>query len=120
MIENAKVNFVAQVRTGRSNQGKNGMHANSNRIQQVGEIVRNSVEAGDDWGKNESKLEADKNKNEVPAVIKETSQKNWANLFVRNKLASKGMDLNFIAPAIKNGEVIVELCKEEVEEQTRK
>ncbi|OIT01381.1 hypothetical protein A4A49_18794 [Nicotiana attenuata] len=41
MIENAKVNSVAQVRTGGTNQGKNDMHANSNRIQQVGEIVRN-------------------------------------------------------------------------------
>ncbi|XP_075087806.1 uncharacterized protein LOC142169792 [Nicotiana tabacum] len=30
------------------------------------------------------------------------------------------MDLNFIALTIKNGKVIVELCKEEVEEETRK
>ncbi|OIT38023.1 hypothetical protein A4A49_55951, partial [Nicotiana attenuata] len=40
MIENAKVNSVAQVRIGGSNQGKNDIHANSNRTQQVGEIVR--------------------------------------------------------------------------------
>ncbi|XP_019263541.1 PREDICTED: uncharacterized protein LOC109241271 [Nicotiana attenuata] len=30
------------------------------------------------------------------------------------------MDLSFIAPTIKNGEVIIKLCKEEVEEETQK
>ncbi|XP_019260681.1 PREDICTED: uncharacterized protein LOC109238650 [Nicotiana attenuata] len=30
------------------------------------------------------------------------------------------MDLSFIAPIIKNGEVTVELCKEEIEEETQK
>ncbi|XP_019250862.1 PREDICTED: uncharacterized protein LOC109229762 [Nicotiana attenuata] len=35
-------------------------------------------------------------------------------------MAAKGMDLSFIAPTIKNGQVIVELSKEEVEEETQK
>ncbi|XP_075076839.1 uncharacterized protein LOC142163451 [Nicotiana tabacum] len=37
-----------------------------------------------------------------------------------SKLAAKGMDPRCIAPTLKKSEVIVELCKEEVEEETQK
>lgn len=47
-------------------------------------------------------------------------QNQWANMFVGSNFAAKGMDLSFIAPTLKNGEVIVELCKEETEEDCQK
>lgn len=42
----------------------------------------------------------------------------WKNLFVGNKLASRGMSLNFMAPIIQNDEKIVELSKLEQEKET--
>ncbi|XP_019260265.1 PREDICTED: uncharacterized protein LOC109238288 [Nicotiana attenuata] len=56
----------------------------------------------------------------LPTVEADKGQKQWANLFVGSSYAAKGMDLSFIAPIIKNGEVTVELCKEEIEEETQK
>nr|XP_016506018.1 PREDICTED: uncharacterized protein LOC107823827 [Nicotiana tabacum] len=47
-------------------------------------------------------------------------QKQWTNLFVGSTYATKGMDLSYIAPITKNGEVRVELCKEEIEVETQK
>ncbi|XP_019256569.1 PREDICTED: uncharacterized protein LOC109235000 [Nicotiana attenuata] len=56
----------------------------------------------------------------IGASSVEKGQKQRANLFVRSNFAAKGMDLSFIAPTLKNGKVIVELCKEEIEEETLK
>lgn len=47
-------------------------------------------------------------------------QKQWANLFVGSTYAAKSMDLSYIPPIIKNGEITVELCKEEIDEETQK
>ncbi|KAG5620800.1 hypothetical protein H5410_006018 [Solanum commersonii] len=45
----------------------------------------------------------------------EPKQKKWSNLFQGNHMAAQGMKLNYVAPTIRNGEKIVELCKDEVE-----
>lgn len=41
----------------------------------------------------------------------------WANTVTGNKLASRGMKLDFIAPMIQEREIIVELNQEEIEEE---
>lgn len=51
---------------------------------------------------------------------KVTRHKKWTNLFTGNRLAAKGNPLSFIAPTIRNRETIVELCKEEIEQETQK
>ncbi|KAH0642180.1 hypothetical protein KY290_033780 [Solanum tuberosum] len=35
-------------------------------------------------------------------------------------MATQGMNLNYIAPTVRNGEKIIELCKEEVEVETQR
>lgn len=50
----------------------------------------------------------------------ELEKKNQANLFQGNQLVAEGMTLQFIAPIVKNGETVVELCKVEVESEIEK
>ncbi|KAH0720348.1 hypothetical protein KY284_005378 [Solanum tuberosum] len=50
----------------------------------------------------------------------EKGKETWTNLFQSNKLAAKGMKLNFVAPVMQNGEKVVKLYKEEVDLETNK
>ncbi|XP_019241918.1 PREDICTED: geranylgeranyl transferase type-2 subunit beta 1-like [Nicotiana attenuata] len=50
----------------------------------------------------------------------ESRIKTWANVVVGNKLAMKGMNLQFIAPIVQNGEKMVKLEAEDVEQETEK
>ncbi|XP_075081709.1 uncharacterized protein LOC107826912 [Nicotiana tabacum] len=51
---------------------------------------------------------------------KKRKTQTWANVVGRNKLAMKGMNLQFIAPIIQNGEKIVKLDLEDVEQENEK
>ncbi|XP_019224481.1 PREDICTED: uncharacterized protein LOC109206146 [Nicotiana attenuata] len=56
-----------------------------------------------------------------PALVtKEVGPKTWSNLFQKNRSAANGMSLSYIPPEIVNGQVIVQLDKEEVESETEK
>ncbi|XP_019256828.1 PREDICTED: uncharacterized protein LOC109235244 [Nicotiana attenuata] len=50
----------------------------------------------------------------------ETQAQTWANVVVGNKLAMKGMNLQFIAPIVQNGEKMVKIEGEDVEQETAK
>lgn len=89
------------------------MQAKHSPIQQIEEVMGKSNKTGDDKGINEGKSKEVKNQS---AITKE-NQKNQAKLFAGNKMVAKGMDLRFIAPTIKNGEVMVELCEEKMVEK---
>jgi len=47
-------------------------------------------------------------------LVEEVPEKKWANLFKGNRLAGQGMTLPYVAPLVRNGEIVVELCKIEV------
>nr|XP_016472761.1 PREDICTED: uncharacterized protein LOC107794748 [Nicotiana tabacum] len=51
---------------------------------------------------------------------KMTMDQSWANVVVGNKLAMKGMNLQYIAPTVQNGEKIAKLEIEDVELETEK
>lgn len=42
----------------------------------------------------------------------------WSTLFAINRMTAKGMNLNYVAPVVKNGENIIKLSKEEVNRAT--
>lgn len=44
--------------------------------------------------------------------------KNWTTLFIGTKLAAKGLNLNYIAPVVKDGIKLVQLEKVEVDRET--
>lgn len=44
----------------------------------------------------------------------------WVNMFKKNRTAGNGMSLDYITPQYINGEIVVELEKEEVERKTEK
>lgn len=48
------------------------------------------------------------------------NKKEWLNLFSRNNLAARGMNLKFSAPMINEGEKIVELDSEKIDRETAK
>lgn len=50
----------------------------------------------------------------------EDTTRNWANLFSSNRLASRGMNLKYVAPMIQDGENIAQLRKEDVDKETEK
>ncbi|WMV45435.1 hypothetical protein MTR67_038820 [Solanum verrucosum] len=50
----------------------------------------------------------------------EVSERKWASLFKGNRLATQGMTLQYVAPIVRNGETVVELCKAEVELEMQK
>lgn len=47
-------------------------------------------------------------------------EKSWANLFATNRLATRGMDLIYIAPIIVEGEKVVEIRTEDIVEEDTK
>ncbi|KAH0666116.1 hypothetical protein KY285_027322 [Solanum tuberosum] len=49
-----------------------------------------------------------------------TPEKPWASLFSTNRLATRGMNLNYIAPIIVEGELVVEIMPEDVAEDDMK
>ncbi|KAH0732720.1 hypothetical protein KY285_011784 [Solanum tuberosum] len=53
-------------------------------------------------------------------VVEESQEKKWMNLFKGNRLATQGMTLQYVALLVRNGEIVVELCKTEVELETQK
>lgn len=56
-------------------------------------------------------------KSSIPKIDKGRSQ---ARLLQENKLAAKGMNLTYILPVIKDGEVVVQLMDEDIEEEKLK
>ncbi|XP_070022733.1 uncharacterized protein [Nicotiana sylvestris] len=56
-------------------------------------------------------------KNSISTVDKGQS---WAGLLQENKLAAKGMNLNYIPPLMKDGEVVVQLMEEDIVEENEK
>ncbi|XP_019239041.1 PREDICTED: uncharacterized protein LOC109219080 [Nicotiana attenuata] len=58
------------------------------------------------------------NKNDEPREVK--SNQSWANVVAGNKLAMKGMNLQFVAPVVQNGEKIAKLEVEDVEQENEK
>ncbi|KAK4718353.1 hypothetical protein R3W88_016691 [Solanum pinnatisectum] len=66
------------------------------------------------WGKNMGNAQRKLNLLEV------TPEKPWANLFFTNRLAGRGMNLNYIAPIIVEGEKVVEIMPEDVAEDDMK
>ncbi|XP_019257662.1 PREDICTED: uncharacterized protein LOC109235869 [Nicotiana attenuata] len=47
-------------------------------------------------------------------------ERTWSMLFEENKLAKRGMDLNFVPPTLVEGEVIVELVQEDIDSEIHK
>ncbi|KAH0685684.1 hypothetical protein KY290_017201 [Solanum tuberosum] len=72
--------------------------------------VNGTVNRGNNVGNAQRKLNH-------PEVIPE---KPWANLFSTNRLAARGMNLNYIAPIIVEGEKVVEIMPEDVAEDDMK
>lgn len=54
---------------------------------------------------------------EIPSELEKPK---WANLFKGNRLAAQGMTLQYVAPIVRDGETLVELCKTEVDMETFK
>lgn len=52
--------------------------------------------------------------------IQGNNDQKWKSIFAANKMASIGMNLQFIAHKIKNGDKVAMLCKEMKEEATEK
>lgn len=48
-------------------------------------------------------------------VEKSAAPTNWANLFTTNKFAAKGMELEYVAPMIVEGEVVAQLQQEDIQ-----
>ncbi|KAG5632243.1 hypothetical protein H5410_003960 [Solanum commersonii] len=44
----------------------------------------------------------------------------WTNLFATNRLATKGMNLNYISPVIIDGEKVVKILEEDVARDNEK
>lgn len=74
-----------------------------------------SVQRGDTKG---DPVNQAQRKLELPQV--DVRKQQWNNLFTGNQMASRGMRLNFIAPSIKGGEIVVELDRAEIESENRK
>ncbi|OIT36850.1 hypothetical protein A4A49_07207 [Nicotiana attenuata] len=75
-------------------------------------IERNLIEISGELGAIGDKGVASKSQGKLPTVDVETGQKQWANLFIGNRLAAaKGMDLSFIAPIPENGEDVEEVTQ---------
>ncbi|XP_075083608.1 uncharacterized protein LOC142167344 [Nicotiana tabacum] len=53
-------------------------------------------------------------------MVKASEIQSWANVVGGNKLASRGMDLQYIVPMIKDGEKIVQSDLEDVEQENEK
>ncbi|KAH0730226.1 hypothetical protein KY285_001164 [Solanum tuberosum] len=49
-----------------------------------------------------------------------TTMTPWANLFATNRLATKGMNLNYISPVIIDGEKVVKILEEDVARDNEK
>ncbi|KAG5599914.1 hypothetical protein H5410_031284 [Solanum commersonii] len=50
----------------------------------------------------------------------EEVKKPWADLFATNRLATRGMNLNYIPPVIVDGEKVVEILPEDVAQDDEK
>ncbi|KAJ8570837.1 hypothetical protein K7X08_037809 [Anisodus acutangulus] len=44
----------------------------------------------------------------------------WTNLFSKNRLASNGLVLNYVAPEVIEGKILVEVDKQEIESEAMK
>ncbi|KAG5626988.1 hypothetical protein H5410_012206 [Solanum commersonii] len=70
-------------------------------------------------GDTESQGEISSNQGNDKQDLKEVeSGKKWVNFFNSSRLSAKGMSLSYITPAMKNGEKVIELQKDEIDKAT--
>lgn len=60
------------------------------------------------------------NPKDIDQMKKASGIQSWANVVVGNKFASRGMNLQYITPMIQDGEKIVQLDLEDVEQENEK
>lgn len=59
---------------------------------------------------------SEKSMQEMKATKIGNGVRSWAGLFSENKLAAKGMNLSYIPPVIHDGEVVIQLLEEDIDE----